>query len=354
VIDDVLFLPSQLPHVEALRRPLEFTLYAPVSVSETGVLVYRTGGVQSRMSQVVWIDRAGNLVASVGPPGQVAEPSSSPDEKLVAFSRTGRPGGADIWLWDQARRADTRFTFDDSAQQHESAWSPKGDRIVFNSNRLGHFDLYQRAANGSGKDELLLSTPNDKTADQWSKDGRFVIYSEVDPKSKRDLWVLPVGPDAPADRKPVPFLTTEFNEIQGQLSPDSRWMAYVSDESGQSEVYVRPFPAADGKWRISTAGGEQPRWRGDGKELFFVAADGTMTAVAVGTSGESTHTLEAATQVPLFDAHLVPAGGGLTFQYDVSADGQRFLINKAGEAAQTLLNVIVNWTEELKARAPTR
>ena len=151
------------------------------------------------------------------------------------------------------------------SQNFDPVWSPNADRIAFRSNRRGRpGDLYQKAASGSGQVELLVSTPNDKTVNQWSRDGQFIVYSELDPKTKWDLWVLPIG-----DRKPIRFLNSDFNELQGQMSPDGHWMAYVSDESGQREVYVRPFPASGGIWRISTAGGEEPRWRGDGKELFF-------------------------------------------------------------------------------------
>ena len=135
----------------------------------------------------------------------------------------------------------------------DPVWSPKGDHIVFNSNRSGTFDLYQKAASGSGQDELLLSTANIKVPNQWSRDGRFIVYSELDPKTRYDIWVLPVGVGATGNRKPVVFLQTDYYELYGQLSPDSRWMVYTSDESGQREVYVRPFPAAEGKWRISTA-----------------------------------------------------------------------------------------------------
>jgi len=223
---------------------------APVTVSENGVLLFASGG-SGRSSQIAWFDRAGKLLSPVGAPGDVFTPSISPDEKMIAFSRqTG--GTADIWLRDMARGTDTRFTSDTSGN-YEPSWSPQGDRIVFVSNRGGVFNLYQKAASGSGQDELLLSTANIKRADQWSRDGRYIVYSEIDPKTKSDIWVLP------ADRKPIPFLRTEFNELHGQISPNSRWMAYTSDESGQREVYVRPFPASEGLSRISTAGGEQSR-----------------------------------------------------------------------------------------------
>src|SRR5262249_43223409 len=155
-----------------------------------------------------------------------------------------------------------------------------------------------------------------------------------------DLWVFPLGEGFGADRKPVLFLQTEFNEFQGQLSPDSRWMAYTSDESGLREVYVGPFPPGDGKWKISTAGGEQPRWRGNGKELFYAAADGKMTAVAVKTAPPK-RSFEPGVPVPLFDSHIVSAGSiaGVSSQYDVAADGQRFLVATSGAESSTPLTV---------------
>ena len=184
--------------------------------------------------------------------------------------------------------------------------------------------------------------------DQWSRDGRFIVYSENDPKTKQDLWVLPAGEGVPRDRQPIPFLQTEFNELKGQLSPDSHWMAYTTDESGQREVYVRPFPASDGKWRISTAGGEQPRWRGDGKELFFVGADGTMTAVAVKAATGPTSSFEAGTPVPLFETHIGEGSGNVAFQYDVTADGKRFAVATCPPATAPSLTVVVNWNAGLK------
>ncbi len=207
---------------------------------------------------------------------------------------------------------------------------------------------------GSGQDELLLLTGTTAPF-QWSRDGRFVVYAGYDPKTKYDLWVLPVGANA-EDKKPIPFLRSEFNETQGQISPDSRWMAYTADDSGQREVYVRPFPTADGIWRISNAGGQQPRWRGDGKELFFVGMDGKMMAVAVKAgqspgAGGAKPFFEAGAPAPLFDTHMaLSAFSNFGTQYDVTADGKRFLVNVLTNtfAESTPLNVVVNWNAGAK------
>jgi Tol biopolymer transport system component len=201
---------------------------------------------------------------------------------MLAFRRQAA-GTSDIWLWDLARETDLRLTSNPSANL-DPMWSPDGDRVLFNSNRAGAFELYVKAVNGSGSDELLLSTPNVKVPNQWSRDGQFIVYTERDPQRNWDLQVLPMT--GATSGKPVAFLRKAFNNLYGQLSPDGHWMAYTSDESGQREVYVRPFPAADGVWRISRAGGEQ-RWRADGKELFYVSADSKMNAAAVKTAAPS-------------------------------------------------------------------
>jgi Tol biopolymer transport system component len=168
------------------------------------------------------------------------------------------------------------------------------------------------------------------------------VYSEASSNGKKDLWVLPVGS---GDQKPIPFLKTEFEELHGQLSPDSAWMAYASDETGPREVYVRPFPSGEGVSRISTAGGDQPRWRGDGKELFYAGADGRMMAVPVRAVTAPKPSFEPGTPVPLFESHILatPTTNGV-FQYDVSADGKRFLVvTDNADAATPPFTVVVNW-----------
>jgi len=174
------------------------------------------------------------------------------------------------------------------------------------------------------------------------------VYSEIDPKTGRDIWVLPM--DGMTDRKPVPFLRSKFDEFQGQLSPDSHWMAYTSDESGQREVYVQPFPSGEGKTKISTAGGEQPRWRGDGKELFFVNGDGKMMAVSMKVTAGTKPFIEPGTTQALFEVRLARAPTSPLFEYDVTADGKRFLLDTVGgdAASPPVLNVVVNWDADLK------
>jgi Tol biopolymer transport system component len=328
------------------------TLNTPFTVSETGVLLYASG-LSRGNNQMAWYDRSGKLLGTVGSAGLVYEPAISPDEKSVVFRREAANliGVSDLWLRDLARGAEQRFTTNASANW-APFWSPQGDRIAFASTRNGGiYNLYQKAASATGQDELLFANGNSKRPSQWSQDGRFIVYSELDPKTKYDIWVLPI--ERGVERKPVPFLRSEFNELHGQLSPDSRWMAYTSDESGQREVYVRPFPASERQWRISIAGGDQPRWRGDGKELFFVGGDGKMMVVAVKTVAGPKPSFEPGSPQPLLEAHLVAFGFTVVFEYDVTADGKRFLLDTIGTiggglASPPLLNVVVNWDARLK------
>ena len=322
--------------------------YLPATVSENGVLLYETGGTGGT-NQIGWYDRTGKSLGLVGMPGRDFDPAISPDEKWVTF-RCNTGAGSDLWVRDLSRGTETRFTSDPS-NNVSPVWSPRGDRIVFSSNRKGGvYNLYQKAASGSGQDELLLPNTFGDFATQWSRDGRFIVYHENGQKTQNDLWVLPTE-GATADRKPIPFLRTEFDELFGQLSPDSHWMAFTSDRSGRREVYVRPFPPGEGEWTISTAGGQQPRWRGDGKELFFEAGDGKMMRVPVKTTAGPKPSVEAGTPVALFDAHMFHSATNSRIEYEVTSDVKRFLIDMTGgggAAATPLFTVLVNWNAGLK------
>jgi len=325
--------------------------FAPVTVSENGVVVYASNGFGS-VSQLTWFDRAGKPPVPVGTPGLILTPALSPDGKMIAYARVKQNTSleADIWLWDLARATETRFTT--GAANAAPVWSPKGDRIVFTSSRGAPrevFVMYQKASGGSGQEELLLPPTTDDVPTQWSPDGRFIVYWHTDPKTKTDLWLLPVSPGQavpPASAKPIPFLQTQFVERMGQISPDGRWMAYSSDESGLREVYVRPFPRGGDEVRISTAGGDQPRWRGDGRELFYIAASGNMTAVPVQVTPGENPRLEPGVPEPLFEAH--PTSGGPNanvHEYDVTADGKRFIVASTAVAGGNSppITVVVNW-----------
>src|SRR5262249_54344522 len=156
-------------------------------------------------------------------------------------------------------------------------WSPDGKRILFGSNRKGPWNLYTKPASGAGNEELILETAESKYPQDWSRDGHFILYLNLDPKTNQDLWALPLT----GERKPFPVVQTNFVERDGQFSPDGRWVAYTSTESGQSQVYVQPFPTASGKWQISVDGGSQPRWRSDGKEIFYLGRENQMMAASI-------------------------------------------------------------------------
>jgi eukaryotic-like serine/threonine-protein kinase len=317
--------------------------YAYFSVSETGVLVYRSG--YRRTYQLAWFDREGKQTGTVGPADVYVNPSLSPDEKRVAVERaelSGQGGSSDIWLIDTGPRGTTeRFTFD-PARETNPLWSPDGSRIVFSSDRDGPINLYQRAVGGAGGDDPLLKSDNRKVPYDWSADGRFILYVEQDPKTGPDLWVLPLS----GEQKPVPFLRTDFFEQLGQFSPDGRWIAYASNESGRWEVYVRSFPDHGGKWPVSTNGGVQPKWRRDGKELFYMSADRKLMAVNVKANGT---TFEADVPKALFDLRVLGGLPGPRNWYAVSKDGQRFLVStNLEDATAQPTTVVLNWTAELK------
>ncbi len=309
--------------------------YAVFSASENGVLAYQTGPGAAG-SQLIWFDRTGKQIGALGDSRAYADLELSPDQKRASVSTLSR-AGADIWLYDVTRGLPTRFTFGPGLA-FISIWSPDGSRIVFNSTRKGHLDLYQKASSGAGTEEVLVEDNLVKYPLSWSPDGRFILYSSAGSQTGIDLFVLPLT----GDRKPFPFLQTQFNEGQGQFSPDGRWVAYASDEAGKFEIYVAPFPGPGGKWQISTAGGSFPRWRRDGTEIFYLAPDTTLMAAGVNGKGS---TFQVGAVMPLFKTRVT----GPRYEYGVSADGQRFLINTPpGQAASTPITVVLNWTAGLK------
>jgi eukaryotic-like serine/threonine-protein kinase len=315
-----------------------------VSTSAAGSIAYRTSSALGPRKQLTWFDRSGRQLADVGGPFNSTQlaPSLSPDGRQVALFR-GVSGNLDIWLIDMSRGVPTRFTFD-SADDAIPIWSRDGRRIVFSSNRKGVQDLYVKPAAGTGAGEaVLFESTQFKNATDWSADGRLLLYQSVDSKRGFDILVLPLDSDGRPTGQPQAVVQTDFDEHGGQLSPDGRWIAYASIKSGRYEVYAQPFPqrAGDEK-RISTDGGDQVRWRPDGKELFYVAHDGRLMAVPVrfGSNGE---TLEAGTPMPLFQARVRGMPNGQT-QYAVSADGQRFLMNTLIEdVVNSPITLILNW-----------
>jgi Tol biopolymer transport system component len=312
---------------------------AQFSISSKGVLVYRPGG--STLGQLTWVDRSGNVIAKVGPVGQYANPELSRDGKRLAVE-IGGEGKRDIWILELETGRFTRFTFD-PALYHMPVWSPDGSRIVFGSSRNGSFDLYWKPSNLSAEEELLYKSDLNKAPYGWSADGKYLAYRELTESGAANIWTLPMS----GERTSIRFKPSPFNQGGGQLSPDGKWIAYFSNETGRNEIVIQAFPKPGGKWQVSTAGGVFPRWRRDGKELFFQALDGKLMAVPIsytGRTGEAV--IEPGTPVPLFDAHTV--GGpyspvGFRQQYDVSPDGQRFLVNSMTKEVASPITVVLNW-----------
>jgi Tol biopolymer transport system component len=304
---------------------------AGFTVSDNGTLVYRTSG-SSGKSYLMWFDRNGKETEAVKLPAAYANPALSPNLQRIAVAKTDA-GVSDIWILDLERGTSTRFTVD-PGDDNVPLWSPDGSTIVFGSNRGGGvYDLYEKPSSGVVQDEALLKSDHNKFPEDWSADGRLLLYRDVDPQTRGDLWVLPMT----GGKKPEPVVRTPFGEIQGRFSPDGRRIAYVSNESGRNEVYVQGFPKAVSRTQISTAGGTRPRWRGDGKEIFFTSLVQEMMAVDMSVSSDGS--LKAGLPHKLFT--VIPGG-----VWDVTPDGQRFLINSRAQTSQatvTPLTVVVNW-----------
>ena len=306
-------------------------------------LAYRTGA--GRIRQLAWYDRKGAVLGTVGNPASYLEVELSPDgSRAAAFDFDDQQ---DIWLFDLARNASTRLTFDPGPERCP-LWSPDASQIVFTSN--GARELYRKAANGGGM-ELLLKSPEQKYPQDWSRDGRYLMYVAIDAKKGADLWVLPLK----GERKPAKVLATPFYESQARFSPDGRWIVHRSNESGSVQIYVRPFvlPGSSsagtdrGKWMISNGGGYQPRWRRDGKEILYLSPSGQMMSVEVKSTGDS---FQAAKPTPLFDAIPDMASTQLvTTLWDMTPDGQRFLLNTtAANSKASPITVVLNWQAGLK------
>jgi len=319
-----------------------------VSVAAMGLVAYRTRAASQR--QLTWVDRSGTARGTVGGPDRsgLSSPSVSPDGRRVAVSRTVE-GNTDLWLLDGARMS--RVTFD-PASDRIPRWSPDGTRIVFASSRSGPFEIYQKLAGGAGVEERLVPADQMAFAASWSPDGRFLLYVNTDTPTMTDLWVLPMA----GDRRSSVFIKTPFSERWGTFSPDGHWVAYHSDESGQHEIYLRPFVpagasgtaagAAGSQRQASTAGGVYPVWRHDGRELYYLDPEGTMMAVPITVTGVR---LEPGAPIVLFPTRILGGGvdRGLGPQYDVAPDG-RFLINTVLDDAAAPITLLMNWDPEAK------
>ena len=331
------FDPNQLEFMED-RRAIsgaeyvgESSIDAGFTVSDAGVLVHRAGG--SSQGQLTWFDRRGQAIGTIAGAADYQQLAISRDGRRIAASlRNPRDTSSNIWIIDRDRDVPSRLTLG-ASEDSSPLWLPDG-RIAFLSVRAGTRGVYATDADGGGKEHVLLKSTPHTNLEDVSPDGRLLLYS-TRTSAGSDVWLLTLG----GDDKPQALLQTEFNESQGRLSPDGRWIAYVSDESGRDEVYVRAFPQADGRWQLSLSGGRLPRWRGDGRELFYLSPEGAIVAVDVAAGQE----FRMGAPRMLFMLRHAD-------HYDVGPDGQQFLAAIPTIDRRNGLQVVVNWQEELRNR----
>jgi eukaryotic-like serine/threonine-protein kinase len=329
--------------VPVLEGVLQNSGFAQYSFSTTGSIAYvAAGSVQGTQRMLVWVDRKGTEQPLPAPSRGYRTPRLSPDGRRVAVATTEDQ----IWLYDIARETLTRLTFE--GLDFTPIWTPDGKRVAFQSLRgaARSSNAFWQLADGSGGLERLNTGEynNNHVPMSWSPDGQLLAFIEVNPTTGLDIWVLRMG-----DRKAQPFLRTQFNEGAPRFSPDGRWLAYISDESGRDEIYAQPYPGPGGKWQISTDGGTEPVWNPNERELFYRSGN-KMMAVGIATQPS----FSADKPRTLFEGPYQPSPATIP-NYDVSPDGQRFLMLKSSEQAQaapTQINVVLNWFEELKQKAP--
>jgi serine/threonine-protein kinase len=304
----------------------------PSFAASTQVLIYRNS--RPPISRLVWFDRRGAVGGEVSTPAEYEAPALSPDGRRIAVARADdRTNGSNLWLLDVERNLSMRLTF--GPQQDASPlWSPEGDRIAYASRRDGLMRLMTTSVAGGGVEQEIAASPQMVSVSDWSIDGRTLLYTTQDPKTGLDIWAIPLT----GDRKPWALIQTPFNESDARLSPDGRWVAYVSNESGIDQVYVRSFPKAESKWQISANGGTHPHWSRDGRELLFVAAGDMLASVRV--DSEPAFRVSEAVQIS-----RLPGATG----FELTPDGQRVLVQMPEDGANANeLHVIVNWRSELK------
>ena len=298
------------------------------------------GQGDSLVEQLTWFDREGRTLATLGEAAPYLSLALSPDERRVAVGLgMGSPANRDIWIIDVARGVPSRLTFDPGSDL-SPVWSPDGTRLAFLGNRSGKVALRQQLIDRTAADEVLVegsrSFPMGPGPRDWSANGRFIAYVS-DSTGDSDIWILPLF----GDRKPFPMAQTPFADTSPVFSPDVRWIAYTTNEGGQNNVVVQPFPGTGGKYQVSTSGGGQPVWRADGKELFYLAADGTMMAVPIDATGQ----FNAGVPQALFPTR---ARAGLNQKFAVTKDGTRFLISATPQSRVTPITVLTNWTAAIQ------
>ena len=344
---NVLAVPFDIDHLELTSKSPTVILEGVVCAQTTegsssllgqGLLAYAPASPQQNESRLVWVDRKGAVEQLTAPPRNFEDVALSPDGRQVAILISGN-----VWTVSLLRGTLTRINSGTENPGGFPIWSPDGKRVTYNSVRQGLRTLSGKQADGTGSEEDLIASEKRIGPGSWSPDGKVLAYSEMSPTAGDDIWMLPVE----RDRKARLWLETPFTEVGAQFSPDGRWIAYSSDESGQLEVYVRPYTGSGGKVQVSTDGGQHPIWARNGQELFYRNGD-KMMAVAVKTSAN----FDAGTPHLLFEKRNPVAGP--TPGYAISPDGQRFLMIQPieSEQAATQINLVLNWFEELKRRVP--
>jgi hypothetical protein len=316
------------------------------SVSDDGVLAYGIGNGGRPDVQFAWFDRQGTVIETIGRPGQYRGLDLAPDGTRIATHQEETARIGDVWLLGVPGGAASRFTFNPSQDNSSPIWSPDGARLAFASIRAGKTGLYQKRSDGTGTEELLIQSDGIISPMDYSPDGRSLVYTEnaANTGAEGNLWLL----DLSSDRKAVPLVDTPSSaESHGQISPDGKWLVYESSNAGRRDVYVRPFPAGAGQWQVSTGGGWFPRWRRDGRELFFMNAlsGGDIVAVDVNVSGS---TFEQGVPKALFNPGYADLGHTIDYHaFAVSADGRRFLIPHLAPviagAASPQIAIVINW-----------
>jgi len=361
------------PVLEGVMGTEGLAVAAHFTVSRNGTLVYVPGSGQAAERTLVWVDRKGAAQPLAAPLRAYAQPRLSPDGRRLAIEIEA--GTRDLWVYDFAREALTRLTFE--GNNGYPTWTPDGKKIAFQSFRAGRtaLGLFWKLADGTGAEASLPTGEYNAGPGSWTPDGKVLAFWELNPSTLRDIWALPMEGDprqaGTEGRKPRLFLRAPFNETAPTFSPDGRWLAYVSDESGRNEVYVQPFPGPGGpppvgsssqgaqspgsgpqggKWQVSTEGGTGPVWNRNGRELFYRIGDRMM---AVDVTAQPA--FAAGKPRLLFEARYDPdPGASYRANYDVAPDGQRFLMVKGPETTSQLtqVNMVLDWFEELKRRVP--
>ncbi len=308
------------------------------SVSKAGALTYGPGTRAAGYIRQRWVDRQGLPVGEFLNGTEVARLATyglriSPDDRRVAFNAVAVTTN-DVWLADIDRNVATRFTTDEANEQYP-VWSPDGSELLFASDRTGFYNLYRKPTSGTAPERIVASAARNQYPSDWSRDGT-IVFTSLDPKTQADIWTMP----ADGKGEPSPFLNSRATELSGRLSPDGHWMAYVSDESGRFEVYVQRFPAGGDKTQVSTQGGSEPQWRGDGRELFYVGANHALMAVPIDRGA----TLSAGRPSRLFQSPLVDTILGSFGQthFTSTVNGQRFLINVSPDTTLPMM-IVQNW-----------